>query len=73
LVLDKSEKIYQKSDPIRVIANQLVLLRCVGLIIWIIPTFISNKLYDVIVRNRYRFFGNHKTCPFGDEKRIMKG
>jgi predicted DCC family thiol-disulfide oxidoreductase YuxK len=55
LVLDKSEKIYQKSDPIRVIANQLVLLRCVGLIIWIIPTFISNKLYDVIVRNRYRF------------------
>ena len=52
LVLDNNGILYQKSEAIRVIVNQLVLFQCLGFIIWLIPTIVSDKIYDLIARYR---------------------
>lgn len=37
---------------------------CMGALI--IPRFIRDILYDVIAKNRYRWFGQYDTCPLPD-------
>ena len=68
LVLDNNGKLYQKSDAIRVIANQLVLFNWLGIIIWLIPTIVSNKIYDLVAKHRFFLFGKYSSCPLLDSK-----
>ena len=68
LVLDNNGKLYQKSDAIRVIANQLVLFNWLGIIIWLIPNIVSNKIYDLVAKHRYFLFGKYSSCPLLDSK-----
>lgn len=72
LVLDNNGKLYQKSDAIRVIANQLVLFNWLGFLIWLLPTTVCNKIYDFIAKHRYFFFGKYNSCPLLDSKRDSK-
>lgn len=72
LVLDNNGILYQKSEAIRVIVNQLVLFKWLGFIIWLIPTTLSNKIYDLIARYRYLFFGKYSSCPLLESKRDNK-
>lgn len=37
---------------------------CMGALI--IPRYIRDALYDVIAKNRYRWFGQYDTCPLPD-------
>ena len=39
-------------------------------IFWIIPSFLRNAVYDVIARNRYKWFGKKDSCmiPTGEVK-----
>lgn len=72
LVLDNNGILYQKSEAIRVIVNQLVLFKWLGFIIWLIPTALSNIIYDLIARYRYLFFGKYSSCPLLESKRDNK-
>lgn len=68
LVLDNNGILYQKSEAIRVIVNQLILFKWLGFIIWLIPTIVSNKIYYLIAKHRYLFFGKYSSCPLIDNK-----
>ena len=72
LVLDNNGILYQKSEAIQLIVNQLVLFKWLGFIIWLIPTTLSNKIYDLIARYRYLFFGKYSSCPLLESKRDNK-
>ncbi len=39
---------------------------CTGALL--IPRFIRDALYDVIAKNRYKWFGQYDTCPLPDPK-----
>ena len=61
-ILLKNDKIYLKSTAALLVAKQLQ-----GAISWlylfrVIPTFIRNGVYNVIAKNRYKWFGKQDAC-----------
>jgi predicted DCC family thiol-disulfide oxidoreductase YuxK len=53
---------YYKSDAALQIAKNLGGFFHFGTFFRIIPTGISNKLYDYIAKNRYKWYGKKETC-----------
>ena len=37
-------------------------------VIRLLPRSIQDRLYSLIARNRYRWFGKHESCPLPDER-----
>jgi predicted DCC family thiol-disulfide oxidoreductase YuxK len=62
VLLIKNGKLYQKSSAALQIARQLSggWKLMYGFII--IPRFLRNFVYDIIAKNRYRWFGKKETC-----------
>ncbi len=62
VVLLENNQLYTKSTAVLRIARQLG--GAWPLLYWLIifPPFIRDSLYDVIARNRYRFFGRKDAC-----------
>ena len=63
-ILLKNDKIYLKSTAALLVAKQLQ-----GAISWlylfrVIPTFIRNGVYNVIAKNRYKWFGKQDACCY---------
>ncbi len=61
-ILLKNGKIYLKSTAALLVAKQLQ-----GAISWlylfrVVPTFIRNVVYNVIAKNRYKWFGKQDAC-----------
>ena len=61
-ILLKNGKIYQKSTAALLVAKQLQ-----GAAGWlyaliVVPTFIRNGVYNMIAKNRYRWFGKQAAC-----------
>lgn len=56
------DKIYSKSTAALKIAAQLGFPRNVMGIFFIVPPFIRNKVYDVIAKNRYKWYGKKEEC-----------
>ena len=61
-ILLKNDKIYLKSTAALLVAKQLQ-----GAISWlylfrVIPAFIRNGVYNVIAKNRYKWFGKQDAC-----------
>jgi predicted DCC family thiol-disulfide oxidoreductase YuxK len=62
LVLVENGKVYQKSTAALRIARKLKGLWPLLFAFIIIPPFIRNFVYDIIAKNRYRWFGKKEEC-----------
>jgi predicted DCC family thiol-disulfide oxidoreductase YuxK len=62
IVYWREGKIYRKSSAILKIMNDLGGWGKLLVIFWIIPRFIRNFLYDVVAKNRYKWFGKKESC-----------
>lgn len=62
IVFIKDGKSYIKSRAVLSILNYLVFPWNVLVIFKWVPTPLSNMVYDLIARNRYRFFGKQESC-----------
>lgn len=60
--LYQNGKLYQKSAAALQIAKQLPFAWNMLYIAIIIPTFLSDIIYDFIARNRYKWFGKREAC-----------
>lgn len=58
--VDKGRILF-KSDAVLAIAQRLPWWRWAG-IGWIVPRFIRDPLYDLLARNRYKWFGKRDSC-----------
>ena len=61
-ILYKDGKIYTKSTGALLVAKQLSGVLPLLYAFIIVPSFIRDGVYDVITRNRYRWFGKKKEC-----------
>jgi predicted DCC family thiol-disulfide oxidoreductase YuxK len=62
LVLVENDKVYKKSTAALRIARKLKGLWPLLFAFIIIPPFIRNFVYDIIAKNRYRWFGKKEEC-----------
>jgi predicted DCC family thiol-disulfide oxidoreductase YuxK len=74
VILIKSETVYFKSDAALEIASMLPYPWKIAIFLKIIPKKISDKLYDWIAKNRYRWFGKREICriPTAEEMEFFK-
>lgn len=73
VVLFYNGKLYSKSQAI---LKALVILGApysISIILQVIPRFISDSIYSIIAKNRYKLFGQKKTCrlPTAREKKLF--
>ena len=62
LVLIEGNKIYKKSTAALRIIKELKPMWHWFYILIIVPKFIRDSVYDLIAKNRYRWFGKKNTC-----------
>lgn len=62
VVLLQNGRLYQCSTAALRIAKQLDGLWPLWYVFIIVPPFIRNFFYDIVARNRYRWFGKRDTC-----------
>ena len=67
LILIEKGKVYGRSDAALRIARRLRGGWPVFYAFIIVPPFIRNFFYDLVARNRYRWFGKRKTCFIPDQ------
>jgi predicted DCC family thiol-disulfide oxidoreductase YuxK len=61
-MLFENNKIYQRSDAALRLYNKLPWYWKWTQVFWIIPKFIRDGVYNVIARNRYKWFGKKDQC-----------
>jgi len=61
LVLDKG-KLYSKSTAALRLYNQLPWYWKWTQLFWLFPKFLRDAVYNVIAKNRYKWFGKRKEC-----------
>lgn len=61
LMLDKG-KLYSKSTAALRVANKLPWYWKWSQLFWILPKFIRDGAYNIIARNRYKWFGKKDQC-----------
>ena len=62
VVLIANQKIYTKSDAALKIAQLLGGVWLATSVLFIIPKFLRDSFYNLIAKNRYRWFGKSDTC-----------
>ena len=62
-VIKKDGAILQKSKAVFYILRKVKMLFIIRILILILPTFISNFVYDIVAFTRYKFFGKYESCP----------
>lgn len=62
IVLIYDNKMYLKSSAILKIAKALGGLYSLGTVFWIIPKPLRDWIYDIIAKNRYRWYGKKESC-----------
>lgn len=62
VILLKNEKLYQKSTAALLVAKQLQGAAGWLYLLMIVPGFIRNGVYDIIAKNRYKWFGKQEAC-----------
>jgi predicted DCC family thiol-disulfide oxidoreductase YuxK len=62
IVYCREGKIYRKSSAILKIMNDLGGWGKLLVIFWIIPSFIRDFVYDIVAKNRYKWFGKKESC-----------
>lgn len=72
VILIEPGKIFIKSTAIFRIYSHLGGLISLLYILMMTPRFIRDAIYDLIARNRYKWFGKRDTCMVPDEKMKRK-
>ncbi len=62
LILVEGENFYTKSDAALRIGRELKGIYKLSGFLFIFPKFIRNAVYDLISRNRYKWFGKKESC-----------
>ena len=62
IILIIDEKKYSKSSAVLRVAKQLGGFYSIGIIFYIIPKFIRDKVYDFVAKNRYKWYGKRESC-----------
>jgi len=68
IILVEKGKVYYRSDAVIKISRRLKGVWSVYYIFIIIPPVIRNFFYDLVARNRYRWFGKQPKCFVPDQK-----
>lgn len=70
MVYIESGRAYYRSDAFLRIVRHLPMCWPLLAVAGICPRFIRDRVYDLIARNRYRWFGRRETClvPSGELK-----
>ena len=71
-VIFYNKKVYTKSSAVINILNELGGAYKLAYIFNIIPSFISDSIYDYIARNRFQWFGKLNKCPIPEKKNISR-
>ena len=71
-VIFYNKKVYTKSSAVINILNELGGAYKLAYIFNIIPSFISDSIYDYIARNRFQWFGKLDECPMPEKKNISR-
>ncbi|HIE45561.1 MAG TPA: DUF393 domain-containing protein [Flavobacteriaceae bacterium] len=72
ILLIHKNKVYNKSTAILYILRSLHFPYNLGFIFIIIPKFIRDYIYDIIARNRYKWFGRKETCRIPTKEELNK-
>lgn len=70
----KNGKILQKSSAILASLQEIGgVWKLLALLGAVFPKFLRDAVYDVVARNRYRWFGQRETCriPTAEERRVL--
>lgn len=67
VIFIQNNKVYLKSDAVLHIARSLPLYKIFYPLIFL-PKFFRDGVYNLIAKNRYRWFGKRKTCYMPDSK-----
>lgn len=62
IILMKEDSIYSKSTAVIQIARQLVFPYNLATVFLILPSFMRDPFYDIIAKNRYKWFGKKEEC-----------
>jgi predicted DCC family thiol-disulfide oxidoreductase YuxK len=62
IVLVMGNKVYQKSRAALEIARRLSGLWPLAYIFVVVPAFIRDFIYDIVAKNRYKWFGKQDEC-----------
>ncbi|CAN5366612.1 thiol-disulfide oxidoreductase DCC family protein [soil metagenome] len=62
IVLVENGKIYLRSRAVLRIARQLDGIWKMAVVLYIFPSFISDAVYNMVSKNRYRVFGKKDSC-----------
>lgn len=68
VVVVKDGKLLTKSDAALEIASLLPFPYPLSALFRIIPKFLRDHVYDLIARNRYKWFGTNDTCRIPDKQ-----
>ena len=61
-VVIENDKVYLKSNAALKLYNKLPWYWKWSQLFWIVPKFIRDWVYDVIAKNRYKWFGKKEEC-----------
>lgn len=62
VILIEDDKLYTRSTAVLRIARRLGGIWVLAYPLILLPSFLRDWLYDLVARNRYRFFGRKDTC-----------
>ena len=71
-VIFYNKQVYTKSSAVINILSELGGTYKLAYIFNIIPSFISDYIYDYIARNRFQWFGKLDKCPMPEKKNISR-
>jgi len=60
-LLIRQARAYSRSDAVLLVLGQLRGWRW-SMSFWLVPRFIRDQIYNMVVRNRYRWFGRRDVC-----------
>jgi predicted DCC family thiol-disulfide oxidoreductase YuxK len=72
IILFENNKIYRKSTAVLKISKHLSGLWPLFYLYILFPPFIRDFFYDIIAKNRYKWFGKRESCMVPDERVKIK-
>jgi len=72
IILIENDKLFDKSTAALLVLKKLRFPLNLGVIFIIIPKFIRDYIYDIIAKNRYKWFGKKDTCRIPTKEEINR-